>query len=505
MTSPTILFAGEHPELQSDPPPSFADLNLDQFVDSVTAGRDAYDLRPYFYTPLGSLQHVRHRHEVLRDLESPPVFDCVQAFAARMRRMREQLGVISKLRYRYQRERWFLDAVRTYCEAVTSLARDLNSAEPSSTGLCAIRDHLNAYAVSEPFEKLAQEERGVRERLAEIVYTLEIDGSKVKVSRYEDEDDYGAEVAATFEKFRQGEVKDFRVELSRTTEMNHVEAGVLDRVARLFPETFGALDAFSEQHADYVDETIGRFDREAQFCVAYLEFVGRLRGTGLSFCYPRVSDDDKAVYAVETFDVALADKLVGEVVTNDFALEDGERVFVVSGPNQGGKTTFARTVGQLHHLAALGLLVPGSDAALFLCDGIFTHFEKEERLEDLSGKLQDDLLRLRDILRQATGRSVIILNEIFTSTSLADATFLGTKVLEDVIALEALCVCVTFVEELAALNPAVVSMVSCVDPEDPAIRTFKVVRRPAEGLAYAEAIAAKYGVTYRALKERLAP
>jgi DNA mismatch repair protein MutS len=368
-------------------------------------------------------------------------------------------------------------------------------------------DHLDRYLASNAFGQLDHEERDVRAHLGEVQYTLEINGSKVKVARFEGEEDYGAKVAATFEKFRQAKVKDYRLDEPRAVDMNHVEAGILERVALLYPETFGALSGFCERHPEFVDETVAVFDREVQFYVAYLDLADRLRGTGLEFAYPCVSDRSKAEVARGTFDIVLAAKLQDEgsrVVTNDFELGAGERVFVVSGPNQGGKTTFARTFGQLHHLVTLGCPVPGSDATLFLCDRVFTHFEKEERLEDLSGKLEDDLLRVRDVLQGATSDSVVILNEIFTSTTLTDAAFLGARVLEVLIAREVLCVCVTFVDELATLDPSVVSMVSTVDPDDPAVRTFKVLRRHADGLAYAAAIAEKYGLTYGMLKERIA-
>jgi DNA mismatch repair protein MutS len=82
--------------------------------------------------------------------------------------------------------------------------------------------------------------------------------------------------------------------------------------------------------------------------------------------------------------------------------------------------------------------------------------------------------------------------------------FLGTRVLEQIIEKDLLCVCVTFIDELAALGPVTVSMMSTVAPDNPAERTYQIVRKPADGLAYAVAIAEKYGLTYRTLRERIA-
>lgn len=115
-----------------DDPSMFGDLNLDQVFAAVAAGRDEYDLMPFFRVPLRDARAVEYRHQVQRDLENDAVSGAVAEFADRLREMRKHLLQAEKLRARYQKERWFLDAVDIYCRAVTTLAGTLAATELGS-------------------------------------------------------------------------------------------------------------------------------------------------------------------------------------------------------------------------------------------------------------------------------------------------------------------------------------------------------------------------------------
>ena len=489
-------------------PEFFPDLNCDQIVDAITAGKDEYNLKPFFHACLPRFEAIQYRHEVMQDLGQPLLYECVTSFAGKMREVREHLIQVQKMYYQEQKQAWFLDGVDNYCEAIKSFAAELANLDLQSRGFLTFRDYLDGYSRSARFSALLSQTKQLKADLATVEYCVLIKAGGFTVRKYEREADYSAEVERTFDKFKQGAVKDYRVKFSASVEMNHIEAKIVEFVAKSYPETFSALVDFYSKNQNFIDRTIAIFDREVQFYVAYMEYTAVLKRAGLQFCYPHVSDVNKEVGGHNVVDVALAHKLLKEnvsVVCNDFYLKGRERILVVSGPNQGGKTTFARTFGQLHYLASIGCPVPGTQAQLFLFDRLFTQFEKEEKVENLRGKLEDDLLRIHDILGRATPRSIIILNEIFTSTTIQDETFLSEKVMEKIIELGLLCVWVTFVDELASFGPQAVSMVSTVVPENPALRTFKILRRPADGLAYAMAIAQKYGLTYESIRKRIRP
>lgn len=492
-------------------PACFHDLNLDQIVDAVTAAWPDEDLAPFFHVPSPNTATIAYRQAVFDDLEAAPLRQAIERFVQHFRQMHAGLTGTEKIRPPYRKAHAFLHTAEDYGLAVQGLTDDLERLQPASTGLRALHAHLTAYTTSAVFVKLFSDTRELRSALATLRYGLVIRNGSVTVCACENEADASVEVENTFAKFRRDTGPDHRDDKDDpviTGGFNHVDGQILDRIALLNPQTFAALDTFRAEHEAFVDTTIDRFAREVCFYLAWTQYVEPLRRAGLPLCYPDVDAESKAIACEDSFDVALATRLVKKqqaVVCNGLALRGRERIVVVSGPNHGGKTTFARMLGQLHWLAALGCPVPGTRARLFLFDRLLTHFEREESIETLRGKLKDDLVRMHHVLAQATPRSLIILNEIFASTTLDDAVRLGRRIVAQISNLDALSVCVTFLTELADCDAKTISAVAGIDPQDPAIRTFKIERRPADGLAYAMAIARKYDVTRAALLQRIAP
>jgi hypothetical protein len=486
-------------------PAHFRDLNLDQVVAAIL-GKDPYELRRLFWAPLHDVQTVRYRQDVFRDLECGELTTAIRKFADQMRDAAEQLAAAEKLEHRLLGDRLFLDAAQKYCDSVVSLVDDLAREVVYSAALIRFRQHLTKYAESPAFADLNAAAGGLGGRLAGVRYSLLIRGRRVTVKRFDPGQDYGTEVTQSFARFNEGGLRDHRVAFRGDLWMGHVQGFVLERLARLFPEEFASVKAFRLRHAGYPDAALVAFAREVRFYLAVLDYVHQLEAAGLTFCYPRVSERPPEVHAKDAFDLALASKRVTEqrpVVPNDFSLAGPERVIVVTGPNQGGKTTFARMFGELHYLASLGTPIPGTDAELMLPDRVFTLFEREEDVATLRGKLEDELMRVSAILDDATTRSVIIMNESFSSTTLDDARLLGRRVLERIIERGSLCVYVTFVDELASLGEETVSMVAAVDPVEPTLRTFRIVKARANGRAYAEALARKYGLGPDQMKGRI--
>jgi hypothetical protein len=158
----SILFRQASSGADVDEPEFAADLNLDRVRTSIRAGREEYDLDPFFHAPLRDVDAVAYRHEVFRDLEQDAVASAVRGFGEEMRRARSYLTLARKQHYRYETERWFLDAASVYCDAVEALSGVLATVDLRSRGLRTLREYLVEYTSCERFGSGGRGAHGAR-------------------------------------------------------------------------------------------------------------------------------------------------------------------------------------------------------------------------------------------------------------------------------------------------------------------------------------------------------
>jgi DNA mismatch repair protein MutS len=175
LTCHSILFERTEDNIQEETceaPDFVVDVNHDQMIDVITAGRQGYHVEPPFYTSLNDIDAIEYRQEIMRGLEHHVLYDHIQSFAQKMRTMRKQLAQADKLSYTHQKESWFVDAVETYCEAVTGLVHDVTLVDVQSHGFLAFREFVTDYANSGHFTSLLAETKTLKADASAIMYGL---------------------------------------------------------------------------------------------------------------------------------------------------------------------------------------------------------------------------------------------------------------------------------------------------------------------------------------------
>lgn len=207
-----------------------------------------------------------------------------------------------------------------------------------------------------------------------------------------------------------------------------------------------AADALARS-AEHVKAFFVSLRREVGFYVAALNLCESLRRGGQPICRPRLRT------GVGTSARSLYNPLLvlrGEApVPSDLEADDSGLV-VVTGANQGGKSTFLRAVGIAQLLAQCGLFVPARELACCPVTGVFTHFRREEDDRMESGKLDEELARMSAITDRITPGSLLLCNESFASTNERDAAAVGGDVLLAMRAAGVVVHLVTHQYELAA-------------------------------------------------------
>ena len=286
-------------------------------------------------------------------------------------------------------------------------------------------------------------------------------------------------------------------------------------VSEILKRTCSEIKSTLRRYVNMSGYTLIKLMPEILFYVRWAELIDKIKAVGMPVCKPVILDTDKRDCSFkELYNLKLViNKVKGEdinIITNGIDFNDEHRIFILTGPNRGGKTIFTQAWGLAMLLGQLGIYVPASYAEISPCDNIFTHFPADENDTVDLGRLGEESKRLAEIFDMATERSIMLLNESLATTSVTEGLFIAKDVVSAMRYLGARAIFNTHMHDLARscdeINESVegksraASLVTGVHDGE---RSFKVSLLPPQGVSYAKDIALKYGVSFKQMKETI--
>ena len=253
-----------------------------------------------------------------------------------------------------------------------------------------------------------------------------------------------------------------------------------------------------------------RLAPEIEFVIKASELVRKLtEQRGLTMVNPEIAPkDERAFSAKGLYNPRVALAIDDDMVLNDFEFDDKAHIYVITGPNRGGKSVITVAVGAIQALFQLGLPIPAEQARLSVVDGIFTHFPEGADDTIDKGRLGEECARLREIFDLVSSESMILLDESLSSTGAYEASYIASEILTGFAVLGCRGVFSTHLHELAAAVPEMnersvasggVLIDTLVAGIEEGSRSFKIHRAKPDGKSYAKDIADKYGLSFEEL------
>lgn len=183
------------------------------------------------------------------------------------------------------------------------------------------------------------------------------------------------------------------------------------------------------QSTDHVLSFFTMVRTELAFYLGCLNVHGQLAQLGEPVCFPRpLAPGDRSHAFQGLFDVCLALTMKQRVVGNNLSAS-GKDLVIITGANQGGKSTFLRSIGLAQVMMQCGMFVPAESFCANVCLGLFTHYKRKEDATMKSGKLDEELGRMSEIVDTITSHAVVLLNESFAATNEREGSEIAREII----------------------------------------------------------------------------
>lgn len=182
------------------------------------------------------------------------------------------------------------------------------------------------------------------------------------------------------------------------------------------------------QSADHVDNFLKTLQQELAFYIGALNLADTLTTLEMPVCFPEVFPTQGRKHTFTgLYDSALALTMQKNVIGNTANADDKDLV-MITGANQGGKSTFLRSIGQAQLMMQCGLFVAAQAFSANAASGVFTHYKREEDSSMKSGKLDEELARMSEIVGHLRPNALVLFNESFAATNEREGSEIARQV-----------------------------------------------------------------------------
>jgi DNA mismatch repair protein MutS len=532
------------------------DLEIDRIAWALSIHNDYQDtIKSILLELSGDEATITYRQEILEDfLNCESLSNRLEALLPALAKLRDYAELRSQ-RTPLQETLARLSELNTYVTCIQTLRTILADPQAGfhSPGLGALQEWVEQTAVNEPFHSLEQELPDLLSKLSgfpSVSIGVNLDSQLRPVE---------ATLLAIHDKpFKGGKLLDKLMGRQSSSKPNqgiarlhavpneHVD-GIDNRLIRLptridplmvplFRDLYEMLrwliapmNAALKQFAVVNISFLISLETEIAFYLGAATLVRQMQAAGLPMCRPRtLPGRDRACRMERMYNLLLAMHVVDEgsgkdvkaaIVLNNAAFGPEGRIFILTGPNQGGKTIYTQAVGVIQLLFQAGLYVPAERAFISPVDCIFTHFASSERSDSGLGRLGEEAQRLKLIFQSADDQSLVLLNESLASTSPGESLYLARDIVCALRLYGVRAIFATHLHELAEAadkinvdvkgDSRVISVVAGIDTSGQEStdnneilrRTYVIKPGPPRGLSFARGIASRYGISFEQLSE----
>jgi len=437
---------------------------------------------------------------------------------------------------------WRVETLEAFSEIVSKIYNTLSSYRDNliSEGLINLYEYLKEIVEGEDFKSLVEKLPDFKEeinRLSGVIIGVNLN------SRLEPVEAVFLDVKAKpfrdkplLAKLFNLEEKDSEVfgisqfhsiEKDNSTLERHLYKDLEEIFEKILTPVEKALNAYAQLKVPF----ILKLKNDICFFSGAFKMIKKLKSAGIKMCRPRVEKPRERICEIDNLvEINLALELLKEeldkddveeedinikpkIVPNDIKFNSEGRIFILTGPNQGGKTTFTRSIGITQILFQAGLFIPASEARISPVDIVYTHFSEKEKISTEDGRLGEESRRLSWIFRNISSDSLLLMNESLSSTSPGESLYLLKDIVKALRILGCRAVFTTHLHRLAESideinteiegESKVKSLVAEVErkPDSQAKRTYKIKPKPPEGMSFARDIAEKYGISFDRLQD----